>query len=439
MKYIIATLGCKVNQFETQAMEERLQRDGHRPAAPGEAADAVIVNTCAVTAESGRKSRQTIRRLHEEHPNAVIAVCGCYAQLSPEENAEIGARVIFGSGDRMAFVTAVEEAVENGSVIRRIDRPFSRKSMEILPGGAVSGRTRDMLKVQDGCRNFCSYCIIPYVRGSLRSMPLADAALETARLREEGFRELVLTGIEVASYGLDLEEKPSLADLIEAVSAEAGGMRLRLGSLEPTVITEDFCERAAAAGKLCRHFHLSLQSGCDRTLKAMNRKYDTAFFLERTELLRRYFPGCALTGDLIAGFPGESEEDHTETLAFLRRCRFSELHVFPYSRRPGTPADRMEGQLTSAVKSRRAHEAKAVSEETGRVFREQSIGQRLPVLFESEENGSVGHSDTYLRVKVPETGLQGRLLDVDILSAEDGFLRGRLAEEQTASEEEMKG
>ena len=429
MRYLIATLGCKVNQFETQAMEERLQRNGHLPVVPGETADAVIVNTCAVTAESGRKSRQMIRRLHEENPGAVVAVCGCSAQLSPEENAEIGAQVIFGSGDRMAFVEAVEHAVETGETVRRIDRPFSRKKIEVLPAGAVSGRTRAMLKIQDGCRNFCTYCIIPYVRGSLRSMPIPDAVSETRRLREEGFRELVLTGIEVASYGLDLDGRPTLTDVVEAVAAEAGDMRLRLGSLEPTVITEDFCRRLADTGRVCRHFHLSLQSGCDRTLKAMNRKYDTAFFYHTVELLRQYFPGCALTGDLIAGFPGETEEDHRETLDFLRRCRFSELHVFPYSRRPGTPADRLPDQLTQAVKARRAHEAKAVSEETGREFLEASIGQTLSVLFESAEGeGSLGHSDTYLYVRVPEQGLRGQMRMVHITGVEDGELVGNLTD-----------
>ena len=430
MKYLIATLGCKVNQFETQAMEERLLKDGHVPAVPGEQADAVIVNTCAVTAESGRKSRQTIRRLQEENPGAVVAVSGCYAQLSPEENAEIGAKVIFGSGDRMAFVEAVERAVASGESVKQIDRPFSRKQLELLPAGAVSGRTRAMLKIQDGCRNFCTYCIIPYVRGSLRSMPIEEAVSETYRLRTEGFRELVLTGIEIASYGVDLEGKPSLADLIEAVAEEAGSMRLRLGSLEPTIITEEFCRRLAETGKLCRHFHLSLQSGCDRTLKAMNRKYDTAFFFHTTELLRKYFPGCALTGDLIAGFPGETEEDHAETLDFLHRCAFSELHVFPYSRRPGTPADRFPDQVTNAVKSRRAHEAKEVSLETGKAFREASVGAVLPVLFESAEGeGSLGHSDTYLYVQVPEEGLRGQLRQVRILSAEPDRLSGELADD----------
>ena len=427
MRYLIATLGCKVNQFETQAMEERLQSDGHLPAVPGEMADAVIVNTCAVTAESGRKSRQMIRRLHEENPGAVVAVCGCYAQLSPEENAEIGAQVIFGSGDRMAFVEAVEHAVETGETVRQIDRPFARRKIEVLPAGAVSGRTRAMLKIQDGCRNFCTYCIIPYVRGSLRSMPIPDAVSETRRLREEGFRELVLTGIEVASYGLDLDGRPTLTDVVEAVAAEAGEMRLRLGSLEPTVITEEFCQRLAATGRVCRPFHLSLQSGCDRTLKAMNRKYDTAFFYHTVELMRQYFPGCALTGDLIAGFPGETEEDHRDTLNFLRRCRFSELHVFPYSRRPGTPADKLPNQLTQAVKARRAHEAKAVSEETGREFLEASVGQTLSVLFESAEGeGSLGHSDTYLYVRVPEQGLRGQLRNVQIIGIKDGILHGRI-------------
>ena len=427
MKYIITTLGCKVNQFETQAMEERLQEHGHEPAVPGELADAVLINTCAVTAESGRKSRQVIRRLRDENPGAVVAVCGCYAQLSPEENEEIGARVIFGTGDRMAFVDAVERAVKDGVGEKNIDRPFSRKELEHLPAGAVSGRTRAMLKIQDGCRNFCTYCIIPYVRGSLRSMPISDAVAETKKLRDEGFRELVLTGIEVASYGLDLPNRPGLEDVVEAVASESGEMRLRLGSLEPTVITEDFCRRLAATGKVCRHFHLSLQSGCDRTLKAMNRKYDTEFFYHTVELLREWFPGCALTGDLITGFPGETEEDHRATLAFLEECAFSGLHVFPYSRRPGTPADRLPDQLTAAVKNRRAHEAKAVSVRTGSAFLDAGVGQTLPVLFESGSGqGSIGHSDTYLLVQVPQEDLRGELRQVLITSRENEMLIGEI-------------
>jgi len=429
MNYIIATLGCKVNQYETQAMEALLRQHGHDSAAPGEIADAVIVNTCAVTAESGRKSRQTIRRLRDENPGAVVAVCGCYSQLSPEEAEEIGARVIFGSTDHVRFVAEVEKAVAGGEGCRDIDQPFQRRVFETLPAGAVSGRTRAMLKIQDGCVNFCTYCIIPYTRGRLRSLPLAEAAAETARIAAQGYRELVLTGIEVASYGVDLPGRPDLAELIETVAAQAGDMRIRLGSLEPTVITEDFCRRLAATGKLCRHFHLSLQSGCDRTLKAMNRKYDTAQFFRATELLRQYFPGCGLTCDLITGFPGETEQDQAETLAFIRRCAFSDMHIFPYSRRPGTPADKMPGQCSNAVKAARAHEAQAAALEMHRDFLVRSVGQVLPVLFETEEEGcSVGHSDTYVLVKVPVPGLRGRTLPVRITGTEGDRLLGEPAE-----------
>ena len=429
MNYIIATLGCKVNQYETQAMETLLQQHGHHSAAPGEIADAVIVNTCAVTAESGRKSRQTIRRLRDENPGAVVAVCGCYSQLSPEEAEEIGARVIFGSTDHERFIAEVEKAVAGGEGCRDIDQPFRRRVFETLPAGAVSGRTRAMLKIQDGCVNFYTYCIIPYPRGRLRSLPLAEAAAETARIAAQGYRELVLTGIEVASYGVDLPGRPGLAELIEAVAAQAGDMRIRLGSLEPTVITEDFCRRLAATGKLCRHFHLSLQSGCDRTLKAMNRKYDTAQFFRATEVRRQYFPGGGLTCDLITGCPGETEQDQAETLDFIRCCAFSDMHIFPYSRRPGTPADTMPGQCSNAVKAARAHEAQAVALAMHRAFLDRSVGRVLPVLFETVEEGcSVGHSDTYVLVKVPTPGLRGQTPPVRITGVEGDRLLGELTE-----------
>ena len=425
MRYIIATLGCKVNQYETQAMESLLAAHGHRRAEEGETADAVIVNSCAVTAESGRKTRQTIRRLSEENPGAVIAVGGCYSQLEPEKVRELGAQVVFGAADRTKFVEAVEKAVAEGEESLWIDKPFERRVLEELRAGAMDGRTRAMLKIQDGCHNFCSYCIIPYTRGRLRSLPLEAAAAESARLAVEGFRELVLTGIEVASYGVDLPGKPGLADLLETVAAAAGGMRLRLGSLEPTVITEEFCERAAALGKLCPHFHLSLQSGCDRTLSAMNRKYDTAAFFTVTERLRRAFPGCALTGDLITGFPGETEEDHAETLAFIEKCAFADLHVFPYSRRPGTKADAMPKQCSAAVKSRRAAEAAAVAAATRARYLNAQLGRELSVLFENGEGeGSVGHSENYLLVRTAEPGLQGQVKTVKISAVSSGELVG---------------
>lgn len=427
MKYIIATLGCKVNQYETQAMETFLRERGHESCAPGELADAVIVNTCAVTAESGRKSRQLIRRLREENPGAVAAVCGCYSQIEPEAAEELGAEVIFGANNREKLIDAVEKAVSDGEKCRDIDEPFQRRTLEKLPAGAVSGRTRAMLKIQDGCVNFCTYCIIPYTRGRLRSLPIADAVSETERINAEGFRELVLTGIEVASYGVDLPGRPGLADVIVACANAAPDMRIRLGSLEPTVITEDFCRRLAETGRMCRHFHLSLQSGCDRTLKAMNRKYDTAKFYSAVKLLREYFPGCGLTCDLITGFPGETDEDQRETLDFIRKCAFSDMHIFPYSRRPGTPADKMPGQCTRAVKEKRAHEAQKVCEEMHREFLEASVGQVLPVLFETSEDGTfTGHSDTYVLVKVRGENLRGKTLNVRITGVEGNELIGEL-------------
>ena len=425
MKYIISTLGCKVNQYETQAMETFLMEKGHERAVPGELADLIIVNTCAVTAESGRKSRQTIRRLKDENPGALVAVCGCYSQIEPEAAEKLGASVIFGANLRTEFIEAIEQKLQGGEGCRNIDEPFKRREFELLPAGAVDHRTRAMLKIQDGCVNFCSYCIIPYTRGRLRSLPLDVAAEETAKLNREGFKEIVLTGIEVASYGVDLPGKPGLADVIEVVAKAAPDMRIRLGSLEPTVITEDFCRRLAATGKLCRHFHLSLQSGCDRTLKAMNRKYNCAEFYHAVELLRQYFPGCALTCDLITGFPGETEEDQQATLEFIRKCAFADMHIFPYSRRPGTPADKMEGQNTSAVKSRRAKEAQKVAAEMHREYMLSALGTELDVLFESEsEGGFVGHSDSYLSVYAAGENLRGQMHRVRIISAEDELLRG---------------
>jgi threonylcarbamoyladenosine tRNA methylthiotransferase MtaB len=252
---------------------------------------------------------------------------------------------------------------------------------------------------------------------------------ETKKLHDQGYKEIVLTGIEVASYGFDLPGKPNLADIICAVAQAAPGMRIRLGSLEPTVITEDFCRRLAETGRMCRHFHLSLQSGCDRTLKAMNRKYDTARFYQSVELLRQYFPGCALTSDLITGFPGETEEDHKETLAFIRKCGFEDMHIFPYSRRPGTPADKMPDQCHNAVKSQRAHEAQQVANEMHSAFLQSNIGNTLPVLFETEEDGLwTGHSDSYVLVSAPGENLRGTVRQVLITESRGEVLFGHLAD-----------
>ena len=427
MKYIIYTLGCKVNQYETQAIEALLVSRGHKPCVEGEIADAVIVNTCAVTAEAGRKSRQAIHRLREENPGAVAAVLGCYSQLSPDAVQKLGADIVYGTADRLKLIDAVEKAVATGEGEKALDKPFERRVFEELPAGAVSGHTRALLKIQDGCVNFCSYCIIPYTRGRVRSLPMEAAVRQAAELDKKGYRELVITGIEIASYGVDLPGKPDLADVVCAIADAAPHMRLRLGSIEPSVITENFCKKIAATGKICRHFHLSLQSGCDRTLKAMNRKYDTARFYEAMQLLRRYFPDCGMTCDVIVGFPGETEEHQLETLDFLKKAQFSDAHIFPYSRRPGTPADKMDGQIDRATKAKRSKQARAVVAETRSAFLESMIGKTLPVLFETQEGECwQGHSDNYLEVRAEGENLRGTVHNVRIDAVSEGILVGNV-------------
>ena len=427
MKYIIYTLGCKVNQYETQAIEALLVSRGHKPCAEGEIADAVIVNTCAVTAEAGRKSRQAIHRLREENPGAVAAVLGCYSQLSPDAVQKLGADIVYGTADRLKLIDAVEKAVATGEGEQVLDKPFERRVFEELPAGAVSGHTRALLKIQDGCVNFCSYCIIPYTRGRVRSLPMEAAVRQAAELDKKGYRELVITGIEIASYGVDLPGKPDLADVVCAIADAAPHMRLRLGSIEPSVITEDFCKKIADCGSVCRHFHLSLQSGCDATLKAMNRKYDTARFYEAMQLLRRYFPDCGMTCDVIVGFPGETEEHQLETLDFLKKAQFSDAHIFPYSRRPGTPADKMDGQIDRATKAKRSKQARAVVAETRSAFLESMIGKALPVLFETKEGECwQGHSDNYLEVRAEGENLRGTVHNVRIDAVSEGILVGNV-------------
>lgn len=426
MKYAVLTLGCKVNQFETQAIEAMLNERGHVRTESGDA-DLIIVNTCAVTAESGRKSRQALRRLQSENPGAVSAVCGCFSQISPEEMEALGADVVFGSGDRRGFVDAVEKAAATREKQRTVDDPFRRMKMESLPAGALEGRTRAYMKIEDGCDNFCSYCVIPYARGRVRSMPMAEAAAQAARLAEEGFREIVVTGIEISSYGKDLRDGSTLADVIAAIAQAAPGVRIHLGSLEPTVISEDFCRKLTACGSICPHFHLSLQSGCDKTLKNMNRKYDTGRFFAAAELLRKSFPGCAVTADLIAGFPGETEADHAATLAFLRKCGFSAMHIFPYSVRPDTKAAAMPGQLPKAEKARRAREAQTLAAEMEREYLASQVGRTLSVLFETESGGLwSGHSENYCLVQAEGTNLHGELRQVLILSAGNDALMGKI-------------
>ena len=400
MRVAIYTLGCKVNEYETQAMETELQRRGHELVAFESEADAYIINTCSVTAVSDKKSRQMIRRAKKRNPAAIVAACGCYVQTHTAEAEGLGIDLISGTGQRMEFLDLLEQAVSAEKCIVHVDEALKRRDFEVLHAGGMASRTRAMLKVEDGCTNFCTYCIIPYARGPVRSEPKITAVEQTRALRTAGYREIVITGIEISSWGRDFKDGSSLIDLLEVVSAAADTMRLRMGSLEPRTITEDFCRRAAKLPNLCPHFHLSLQSGCDRTLKAMHRKYDTERFYQSVELLETYFPGCAITTDLITGFPGETEEDFQETLAFIEKCGFAAMHVFPYSIRPGTPAAKME-QVDMPIREERAHRAAAVAAKMHRAYLDGCVGKTFPVLFE-QARGELytGHAPNYMDVAV---------------------------------------
>ena len=426
MRVAIYTLGCKVNQYETQAMEQELVRRGHTLVAFEEPADAYIVNTCSVTAVSDKKSRQMIRRCRKLNENAVVAACGCYVQTHPDEAAALELDLIAGTGERMVFLDLLEQAAREKAPVTLLDDALHRREFEVLPAGGMKERTRAMLKVEDGCVNFCTYCIIPYARGPVRSLPLETAAAQTEQLRREGYRELVLTGIEISSWGHDLKNGTGLIDLLEAVSAAAGDMRLRLGSLEPRTITEDFCRRASRLPNLCPHFHLSLQSGCDETLRRMNRKYDTVRFYESVTLLRRYFDHVAVTTDLITGFPGETEEEFAQTLAFIQRCGFAAMHIFPYSIRPGTKAAAMP-QLTAAVKEERAGRAAEAAHRMRRQYLEGCVGRTYPVLFEQEKNGLyTGHAPNYAEVAVKGQELHNQVREVTITGCNGEILLGEL-------------
>ena len=415
MRFAFYILGCKTNQYETQAMERLLQDMGHSIGAFSENNDGYIINTCSVTAVADKKNRAVIRRCRREHPEAVIGVCGCYTQHAAQAVRELGADVIGGSGDRKGFLELMLSALEDRTHRESLDNALGRREFEVLPAGGLEERTRAMLKVQDGCVNFCTYCIIPYTRGPVRSAPLAAAVDQARDLAARGYREIVVTGIEIASWGVDLPGKPELAALVEALCRAVPGLRIRLGSLEPRVVTEDFCRRLSALPNLCPQFHLSLQSGCDTVLQRMKRKYDTGRYFESVCLLRKYFPNCAVTTDMIVAFPGETEEEFAQSLAFIRKCGFASMHIFPYSRRPGTPADKMPGQHGNGVKERRSREAMAAAEEMSRAYRESLIGTVQQVLFEEPEGEFyTGHAPNYVKVYAPGRDLHNRLLPVTV-------------------------
>ena len=430
MKFSFYTLGCKVNQYETQAMEQLLRAKGHEIGSFDEACDCYIVNTCSVTAVSDKKNRAVIRRCRREHPDALIGVCGCYSQHDPAAIEALGVDIVSGSGDREAFLAMVLEALDNRQKQTRVDNALRRRVFEVLPAGGLSERTRAMLKVQDGCVNFCSYCIIPYTRGPVRSAPLDLVVEQAKQLAEEGFREIVITGIEIASWGVDLPGKPEMVSLIRAICQAVPELRVRLGSLEPRVVTEEFCRELADCPNLCPHFHLSMQSGCDTVLARMKRKYDTARYLQSVNLLREAFPGCAITTDMIVAFPGETEEEFQQSLAFIQECGFTEMHIFPYSRRPGTPADKMPGQHPNAVKEERSHRAIAIATQMTHAYREVMTGSVHQVLFEETVDGfATGHAPNYVRIYAEGGNLHNQVKSVRITGTfRDGVL-GQIVEE----------
>lgn len=435
MKVAIYTLGCKVNQYETQAMEQELRARGHETVPFGREADAYVINTCSVTAAGDQKSRQAVHRVRREHPEAVVAVCGCWSQTHAAEARALGADVLTGTGDRMGFLGLLERAVRErgaskGAPLEAVDPPFERRQFEWLPAGGMEGRTRALLKVEDGCANFCSYCIIPYARGPVRSLPMGEAAVQALELRNQGYQEIVITGIEISSWGRDLHQGTTLIDLLEAVSAAVPGMRLRLGSLEPRTITEEFCQRAAILPDLCPQFHLSLQSGCDATLKRMRRKYDIKRYLQSVELLKKTFRHPAVTTDLITGFPGETEAEFRETLDFIQTCGFARMHIFPYSERPGTPAAEMD-QLPKVLRAERARIAAEAAAAMRRTYLEKCVGRTEEVLFEQpvgEEGLFLGHAPNYAEVRAPGTELHNQIRPVKITRTNGETLFGELEE-----------
>ena len=424
MKFAFYTLGCKTNQYETQAMERLLVEKGHEIGAFEDSCDGYIVNTCSVTAVADKKNRAVIRRCRKNHPEALIAVCGCYTQHAADAVRELGVDVIGGSANRQEFVENMLTALAEKQKKEAVDDPRRRRTFEILPAGGLEERTRAMLKVQDGCANFCSYCIIPYTRGPVRSAPVDVCVRQARELAEKGYKEIVVTGIEIASWGVDLPGKPPMADMLKAVCEAVPQVRIRLGSLEPRVITEEFCRDMAKYANLCPQFHLSMQSGCDTVLQRMKRKYNTERYFESVRLLNEFFPGCAVTTDMIVAFPGETEAEFAESLAFIRRCGFADMHIFPYSRRPGTPADKMPNQHNNATKEERSHAAIAVAEEMSRTYREKLVGTCHQVLFEEMDGGYfTGHAPNYVKVYAKGENLHNEIRTVRLEAVyQDGMI-----------------
>ena len=438
MHYIITALGCKVNQYEAQAIETLLHAHGFTAAADGEPVDLIVVNTCAVTAEGGRKSRQMIRKLREEHPQALCAVCGCWSQLSPEDAASIGTDVVHGSGSKQAFVDDILRAFREHAPVTCVDNPFQRFDFEPLPAGAAYGRTRAMLKIQDGCNNFCTYCIVPYVRGREKSRPFEEIVDEVTGLVRQGVREITLLGQNVNSYGRDLFGKPRFADLLRAVG-DTGVERIFFTSSHPKDLLPETIDAMAETPAVMPQLHLAVQSGSTRILKEMNRRYTREDYLGLVDRIRNRMPDIALSTDIIVGFPGETEEDFEQTLSLAETVRYAQAYTFIYSKRAGTPAAEIDDPTPHEVILERFNRLVKVIETTAHEYNQGELHTVVPALIEgtSKKNDAVllGKSpkNQTVHAPIPEgysiDQLIGKIVDVDVDVAKTWYLSGSVVGE----------
>ena len=427
------TLGCKVNQYETEAMEELFEKEGYKVVEPSEIADIYVINTCTVTNLGDRKSRQFIRRSKKLNKDSTIAVVGCYAQVSPDEIEKIeGVDVIIGTSDREKIVQLCQEAKKDNIKINKVRDFKELKDFEELKIEDIKFKTRAYMKIQEGCNQYCSYCIIPYARGPIRSRSLENIIKEGKRLSQAGFKEIILTGIHVASYGKDRGDY-TLLDVIKEINKIDGIERIRLSSIEPTLIDEKFMKNVSNIPKVCDHFHLSLQSGSDSTLKDMNRKYTTDEYRKIVYLIREYMPYAGITTDIIVGFPGEGDKEFQETYNFVREIEFSRIHVFKYSPRIGTPASRFKNQVHGSIKHERSERLIHLGEELMIEFNKKFINKKMPVLFEEESKVAPeymeGYTTNYVRVKaLGDSKLEGKIVPVKIIGIDGENLIGEIEE-----------
>ena len=408
-------------------MMQQMLENGYQIVEPHDVADIYIINTCTVTNMADRKSRQMTRRVKQQNPSAQVVVCGCYAQVAKEELSKIeGIDIILGTNEKNQLIQKIQEH-EKQTQTYITDVMHQKEFAEFGPT-TYSEKTRAVIKVQDGCDRFCSYCIIPYARGRVRSRKPENIKEEVEKISQKGIKEIVITGIHIASYGKDFENGYKLIDLLEALNEISGIERIRLGSLEPTLMTEEFVNRMAKLEKICDHFHLSLQSGCDETLKRMNRKYTTKEFEEVTKRLRKVYPHVALTTDVIVGFPGETEQEFKQTYMFLKRIAFYKMHIFKYSKRNGTVAAKMPNQIPAELQEKRSKILIALSDENEKEQNQSYLDKEVEVLLEEDEDGGMkGHTTNYIEVKVENaTGMENQIVKVHITGQEENFLVGKL-------------